>query len=358
MGYEFKPVHFWDDIVFEEPDHEMKLLCIGRDDKNNPLSKFVGNDQVVKKLQTVAYNALGKIDHNCSGINFSVFGMPSTGKTTLVRYFSQLLRLPFCEISPKGVAKLSDLKDQIMAAISRHSTVYGICEIKENKEDRSTFPPCIVFIDEVHALSEYMVNGILKATEFNDATLVVENGDLYDCSNVCWFIGTTEEGQLFDAFRSRFSPLQLTYLTKPEISRIIKISHDDLDESVCDMIAFYNSRMPRKALEFTRYLKLKKNMQPETSYEDLCREIAAEEGIDELGMSKVHLGVLKSLKDNPVAKNRLATMIGKKVEEIENYIMPFLLGSTEDQESCVRVTNKGYEITANGMNELKKRGMA
>lgn len=357
MGYNFEPIKFWHDGLCEEPEHEYKIAVVDRNNLYNPLSKFVGNDQVVKKLQVVAYNALGNINHNCSGINFSVFGMPSTGKTTLVRYFANLLNLPFVEISPKAVSKLDDLKEQIITSITRHTTLDGICKVTENKEDRSTFPPCIVFIDEVHALSEYMVNGILKATEFNDATLVTESGEMFDCSNVCWFIGTTEEGQLFDAFRSRFSPLQLNYLTKKEISKIIKISHSDLDENVCDLISFYNSRMPRKALEFTRYLKLKKNMQPELSYEDLCHEIAKEEGIDEHGMSVVHLNVLKALKDAPVAKNRLTTLIGKKIEEVENYIMPVLLSSTEDQASMVRVTNKGYEITANGTNELKKRGL-
>lgn len=358
MGYTFNPVLFWSDDFGEAPEHEDKLYYIDRENPHNPLSRFVGNDKVVKKLQVVAYDAFGKPDHDCSGINFSVFGMPSTGKTTLVRYFADLLKLPFCEISPKGVSKLSDLRDQIVNAIARHSTMLGTCEVKENNSDRTTFPPCIVFIDEVHAMSDYMVNGLLKATEHNDATMVLENGEVYNCKRICWFIGTTEEGQLFDAFRSRFSPLQLSYLTKKEISRIIKISHRELDESVCDLISFYNSRLPRKALEFARYLKLKKNMQQDIGYEELCREIALEEGIDEQGMNIVHLNVLKALKDLPVAKNRLANTIGKKIEELENYIMPILLSSTDDQECMVRVTNKGYEITATGMNELRKRGLA
>lgn len=358
MAYKFKPVYFWDEILWEEPDHEMKINLVDRSNPCNPLYKFVGNDKVVKKLQVVAYNALGKPDHNCAGINFSVFGMPSTGKTTLVRYFAELLQLPFCEISPKGISKLSDLKDQIISSVTKHKTIWGNCEVTQGNEDKTTFPPCIIFIDEVHALSDYLVNGLLKATEHDDATLVTENGDVYDCKNICWFIGTTEEGQLFDAFRSRFSPLQLTYLTKKEISKIIKNAHDELDENVCDLISFYNSRLPRKALEFARYLKLKKKMQPEADYEALCKEIALEEGIDEQGMNIVHLNVLKALKETPVAKNRLTTLIGKKIEELENYIMPILLSSTEDQASMVRVTNKGYEITANGMNELKKRGLA
>lgn len=357
MGYSFKPIKFWNEKLREEPSHEFKLSTIDMENSTNPMSKFVGNEQVIKKLQVVAYDALGKIDHNCAGINFSVFGMPSTGKTTLVRLFAKLLSLPYCEISPKGVSKLSELKEQIINAITRHTTRNGICEVVNNNEYKTTFPPCIVFIDEVHALSDYIVNGLLKATEHNDATLVTESGEIFDCKQVCWFIGTTEEGQLFDAFRSRFSPLQLKYLTKKEISKIIKISHSDLDESVCDLIAFYNSRLPRKALEFARYLKLKKNMQQDVGYDVLCCEIAKEEGIDEHGMSLVHLEVLKALKDTPVAKNRLANTISKKIEEVENYIMPLLLSNTDDQASMVKVTNKGYEITASGLNELKKRGI-
>ena len=180
----------------------------------------------------------------------------------------------------------------------------------------------------------------------------------FNCKNVCWFIGTTEEGKLFDAFRSRFSPLHLVYLTKKEISKIIKISHNDLSENVCDSIAFYNSRLPRKALEFARYLKLKRNMDVDKSFDELCLEIASEDGVDEHGMHKTHLEILKAIKDLPVAKNRLASVVDKKIDELENYIMPVLLSSTKDQGNLVRVTNKGYAITADGLLELKKRGIS
>jgi len=359
MGIEFNPIGFWSKFCSEEPEHEDKLWFVDRENAENPLSKFVGNDAVVKKLQVVAFNAFGKIDHNCAGINFAVFGLPSTGKTTLVKMFARLVDIPYCEISPKSISNLSNLKDVVLSSISSHiSESHQMVGLKETDSNVSTFPPCIVFIDEVHALSDYLVNGVLKATEHDDATLVTESGEVFDCKNVCWFIGTTEEGKLFDAFRSRFSPLHLVYLTKKEISKIIKISHDDLSENVCDSIAFYNSRLPRKALEFARYLKLKRNMDIDKSFDELCLEIAKEDGVDEHGMHKTHLEILKAIKDQPVAKNRLASIVDKKIDELENYIMPVLLSSTKDQGNLVRVTNKGYGITADGLLELKKRGIS
>jgi hypothetical protein len=48
---------------------------------------------------------------------------------------------------------------------------------------------------------------------------------------------------------------------------------------------------------------------------------------------------------------------GRKEEENENFIMPWLLTSTEDQEALVTVTSKGYAITSAGEYELYKRGL-
>ena len=106
------------------------------------------------------------------------------------------------------------------------------------------------------------------------------------------------------------------------------------------------------------YLKLKKNMDVDKSFDELCLEIASEDGVDEHGMHKTHLEILKAIKDLPVAKNRLASVVDKKIDELENYIMPVLLSSTKDQGNLVRVTNKGYAITTDGLLELKKRGIS
>ena len=170
-------------------------------------------------------------------------------------------------------------------------------------------------------------------------------------------IATTDEGKLFDAFRTRFSPVQLTYLTKLEIAKIIHLAHPDLSEDACRLVAHYNGRVPRKALEFARYMKMVKGMESSKSWEEVARQVASDEGVDEHGMNEVHLRVLKALSNGPLASKRIPTVTGRKEEEVEKYIMPYLLCATEDQPALVTTCSKGYVLTEAGVEELLKRNL-
>lgn len=346
---------FWgknDPWGFDKPSDDERHLAISQDNPASPFSKFIGNEAAVKKLQAVAFDALGRSDHRCRELAFALFGPPSSGKTTLAKLFAKTVKLPFVEIQPKGVKSLNDFVKEIKRVLS----IEGVPLVPYKDSNYYVLPPSIIFVDEVHALADGMVQGLLKATEYDDATLVTESGDTFNCHNVCWIIATTDEGRLFDAFRSRFSPVILTYLSKADISRIVKLSHSDLPESVCDLVAHYNGRIPRKALEFARYMKLVRSMKPKVPWEEIAAEVANDEGIDLYGMSKIHLSILKALAKGPVAKNRIANIVGSKAEEVERYVMPILLTETLDIPAMVEVSSRGYILTKAGISELRKRG--
>lgn len=335
-----------------KPTDEERHLAISSDNPNSPFSKFVGNVRAVKKMQAAAWDALGRADHRCRELAFSLFGPASSGKTTLARLFADVVQLPFVEIQPKAIKT----SDELLKEIDRVLGIEGVPLVEVRRRNYFILPPSIIFIDEVHALSDGMVQSLLKATEYNDATLVTESGKTVNCFNVCWMIATTDEGRLFDAFRSRFTPVMLTYLTKKEVAHIVKLNHDDLSEDVCELVAHYTGRIPRKALEFARYMKLIRQMNPGKSWEDVAREVAQDEGIDEFGMSAVHLKILQALKDGAIAKNRMVNVTGRKLEEVERYIMPVLLTSTDDQPAMVEVLSRGYSLTEAGFAELVRRG--
>lgn len=346
---------FWgenDPWGFEKPSDDERRLAVSQDNPESPFSKFIGNERAVKKLQAVAFDALGRADHRCRELAFALFGPPSSGKTTLAKLFAETVDLPFIEIQPKSVKSLDDFVKEI----DRVLAIEGVPLVEMRRQKYFVVPPSIIFVDEVHALADSMVQGLLKATEYNDSILVTESGKTLNCFNVCWMIATTDEGKLFDAFRSRFSPVMLTYLSKPEVAKIVKLSHPDLSDEVCDLVAHYNGRIPRKALEFARYMKLIRNMKPDVSWKDIAAEVAHDEGIDEFGMSHVHLNILRALAKGPVAKNRIVNVVGRKNEEVERYIMPVLLTATSDQPALVTVTSKGYTLTEAGFLELSKRG--
>jgi len=339
-----------DPLRLPAPTPEARLKAVSRDNPNCAFSKFVGNEKAVRKLQAAAFDALGKPDHLCRDLAFALYGPASSGKTTLAKLYARVVQLPFVEVSPKSVKSMDDL----FVVIQRVLKENGVPLTEVVKDNYYVMPPAVLFFDEVHAVSQSVVDGLLKATEHSDATLVTENGDTVNCFNVCWMLATTDEGKLFDAFRTRFSPVNLKYLPRKDISKIVKLANPDFADDVCDLVAHYNSRVPRKALEFARYMKLVHQMEPR-SWEVVAKEVALDEGIDEHGMHETHLLILKALGQGPIAKNRIVNVAGKKAEEVERFIMPWLLTETEDSAAFTVVTNKGYTITVAGLAELDKR---
>lgn len=318
-------------------------------------TRFIGNERALRKPKAAIFDALGRPDHLFRELAFALFGPPSAGKTTLAKLIGTVLELPFAEISPKSVKTLDDLLDAIGVACEAEGV--PLVEQKAGGVRKYNLPPMVVFIDEVHALSNAVVQGLLKATEYNDGVMVTESGVVVNCRNVGWVIATTDEGRLFDAFRTRFTPVNLKYLSKGEIAQIVKLANPDWTDEVCGLVAHYNSRVPRKALEFARYMRLVRQMEPERDWPSLARSVAADEGIDEHGMHETHLRILRALGQGPVAKNRIVNVAGAKLEEVERFLMPWLLTETDDQAALVTVTNKGYTITPAGLAELERRGI-
>jgi len=337
------------------PEPTAEDRCKRVDFINNPacpLYRFIGNNHARRKLAEAAFVALKRGNHECRELAVFLSGPASVGKTTLMRLFAETVELPFVEIQPRSITTVNDLftsiRQQLTTAYLPVQAVYG------SKHFR--LPPCIIFVDEVHGLSQKVVDALLKACEGKDCTLMTERGEVVDCESVCWGIATTESGDLFDAFESRFDEVQLRYYTREELSRIVAINNPDLEPEVCRLIAKFQ-RLPRKLLRFAQSMRNKKEMHPRMTWEEVALQVALDSGIDEYGMAQKHLEILKALKVKPVAKDRLPVMIGVKKPELEKKLLPLLLCTTADQPSLVEVGNEGYRLTDAGHAELAKRGI-
>jgi Holliday junction resolvasome RuvABC ATP-dependent DNA helicase subunit len=261
----------------------------------------------------------------------------------LARIYGEAVRLPFIEISPKGVKALDDVFDFIDGVLSRAGI--GLVDLDEGKH---VLPPCVLFFDEVHALSDGIIQGLLKATEFGDAIMQTESGRILDTYAATWMVATTDEGKLFDAFRTRFNPIHLQYLGKKDVAKIVGNNHPDLSEEVCNLVSHYNPRVPRQALQFARYMEMYRKMHNDMSWKEIAKSVANDEGINEYGFNENQMKVLKNLEGGALSKKNLATMIGRKEEELENYIIPTLIAETEDQSSLIKSSARGYILTDEG----------
>jgi Holliday junction resolvasome RuvABC ATP-dependent DNA helicase subunit len=327
-------------------------------DSTNPESPFhrmVGQDAAKRKLGRAAVHALMQYDHCCREIAWLLTGPSSVGKTTLAKLFAEILDLPLVEISPKSVNSVADIFDQIADTLANWKHPVPLVPVK--RPNNYVLPPCIIFVDEVHALKDSVQHGLLKAVENKDAMLQVETGQTLDTFNACWMIATTDSGDLFDAFDNRFCEINLKPYTKVEIAQIVHKNFPDWTIEQCSIIAHYQSRVPRKALEFAREVNMEKEQGNRSAFKKIAAEIAQENGIDQYGMSDRHLKILKLLSEAPVSKDRLALSLNVKVRELERRIMPPLLIETEDMPALVTVTRSGYTLTKEGASELKKRGI-
>ena len=113
-------------------------------------------------------------------------------------------------------------------------------------------PPCVVFIDEVHALARNLVPELLKATDPNDGMLTIENGWFADCRRVCWVIATTERGLLFPALDSRFRKIHLEMYGAEDIARIVHLNYPTWNMPLCRLVSRYSSPCSPRGAGFRR----------------------------------------------------------------------------------------------------------
>lgn len=362
IDYQKQLIWFDEDTPEDAPDEQQRLWYISDENPDNPFNSFIGNDKAIKRLKRAAFIALERYNRCCNDQYFAFLGPASTGKTTIAKKFAELLQLPFVEISPKSIKKINDILVNIARVCETTSGIYiekheYTLELVELTGNKFCLPPMIIFIDEVHALGNSIVQGLLKATEINDRVFVTESGWTVDCTNVCWIIATTDRGKLFDAFDTRFTKINLDPYTMDEVSQIVGINYVDWPKSVCDLVAKYSNSTPREALAFAKEVLLEYKMNPR-DLNEIVNLIAEENDIDEFGMSKQRLNILIILKEQKnVPKNRLSQMVSCKEEELEKFIIPPMMISTEDRKSLIKIDNKGYSLTEYGLEELTKRGL-
>ena len=332
-----------------------------------PLSHFIGNQKALRRLSRAAYSAWGQPNHDCSDQSFALVGPSSTGKTTLARLFGDSVLLPFVEIHPKSVKGPKNILEEIQLVLEKIK-IYSkslqqeiTLQLVPNIDNHFIVPPLVLFIDEVHALSNPIVQSLLKAIEPKDGHLATEEGWTADCRKVCWIIATTDRGLLFDAFDTRFRKIHLNLYDREEIAQIVHLNNKDWSMDVCRIVAKYCWRVPREAIAFAQDMRTEYEMQSKrghVSWEEVAAAVAQDSDIDPMGMTLQRIKVLVALgQQGAIPRGRLCHYAQCKEEELVKFVMPALITATDHEPALVAVTSKGYSITRSGLEELTRRGI-
>lgn len=342
------------ELVFEVPTVEERRRLVSPGNPGFELNSFIGNEEAVRRLSRAVFSALGKDNRDCSDYSFALCGPASTGKTHLAKLFARSVGIPFVVIEPQSVRRVHDVFEEMEKAC----VDFKGHDLSLVSHDGVFYPPAmVVFIDEVHNLRNGVVQGLLKATEPNDRVMVTEEGCVVRTDRVCWMIATTDRGDLFDAFDTRFQKVNLRLYSREEMARIIRMNNPDWGPDVCRIVAKYNSQVPREALAFARDMRVEHEIRGDLSWEEVAASVARDHEIDEHGMTFKRVDVLRALGQSPVSSSQLPFVIHVKEDELRKFIMPPLMSRTPDTAPLVTVSSRGYTITMAGLAELDKRGI-
>lgn len=114
--------------------------------------------------------------------------------------------------------------------------------------------PCLLFIDEVHAISSTVQTTLLSAMD--DERIAPIEGVVYDFGEVVFILATTDPGRLSEAFNSRPDKTYLRSYTLEEMAGIIwlhgkekeNLNGHELPREVCLEIAARVRCNPRRAV--------------------------------------------------------------------------------------------------------------
>lgn len=112
--------------------------------------------------------------------------------------------------------------------------------------------PCVVMIDEVHALTPTVANVLLSALD--DARLTTIDNVDYDFAEVIFLMATTDSGRLTEAFRSRPDRIHLRNYKLEELAGIVwlhatrQLEGYPLTKEACMEIAARTRAQPRVAV--------------------------------------------------------------------------------------------------------------
>lgn len=229
-------------------------LQIARERVDEAFDGFIGNEAAVYTIKRSLIVALGRTPAGQPPVMDKTFlfsGAPSVGKTELARRITSILGLPFVRLDGRGVRSRERLFDMIDDALQAHQPPLTASRTGERSGvPLLGYPPFVVFIDEIHLVSERAQEGFLTMLEADDRTMLLdgERGRRIAVVDKATFIfATTKPADLDSAFRSRCIEVNLRTYTEAEVTAMLQARYPQIPVTEAQTIATCARLRPRVA---------------------------------------------------------------------------------------------------------------
>jgi Holliday junction DNA helicase RuvB len=279
------------------------------------LSDFIGQEAVRSRLEIFMEAAKNRVE----ALGHCLFsGPPGLGKTTLAHIISKSMGTQLTVTSGPAIEKPGDLAGLLT-------------NLKKGD---------ILFIDEIHRLSNTAEEYLYSAMEDFSLDLMIDTGpnarSVQVKLNPFTLVGaTTRSGLLSAPMRSRFLiSLRLDYYDPSTLKTIISRSAALLNLKITDdaslEIAKRSRGTPRIANNLLRWVRDCAQIQKRPLIDDTLAQKALDMlAIDELGLDEMDKKILTVMIDHhqggPVGLSNLAAAVGEEAHTVEEVYEPFLI---------------------------------
>jgi Holliday junction resolvasome RuvABC ATP-dependent DNA helicase subunit len=215
---------------------------------------FIANEEAVHAIKRSLVYALANVPAGAAvalAKTLLLVGSPSTGKTELARRITAVLGLPFVRLDGRGVRSRERLFAMIDDALqAAQPPLLPVASDTRSGVQVYVYPSFVVFVDEIHLVSESVQESFLTLLEADDRSLLLDsNGSrrVVDVSKACFIFATTRPADLERAFRSRCTEIPLRRYTVEEVAQMVTARFSALPSQHIATIARCSRMVPRNA---------------------------------------------------------------------------------------------------------------